>query len=173
MEIELSVSDPAWDVLEIENLMKRACGAVLDHFGISGDTVEISMLATDDAEIATLNAEFRGRPTATNVLSWPAQDLAAEVAGGQPEQPERGFDGMIALGDIALAYGTCAAEAAAGNMPLHDHVTHLIVHGALHLLGYDHTRDGDAALMEGLEIEILGKLGLDDPYRDKDAADPQ
>jgi probable rRNA maturation factor len=72
--------------------------------------------------------------------------------------------GMIELGDIAISYDTCAAEARAAGKPITAHVTHLIVHGVLHLLGYDHIDDTDAALMERLEVEILGKLGLDDPY---------
>ena len=78
---------------------------------------------------------------------------------------------MLELGDIAISYDTCHAEAEAAGRPMADHVTHLIVHGLLHLLGYDHERDGDATLMERLEVEILGKLGLDDPYRD-DAVQP-
>jgi probable rRNA maturation factor len=72
---------------------------------------------------------------------------------------------MIELGDIAISYDTCAAEAAAAAKPMQAHVTHLILHGLLHLLGYDHISDADAALMEGLEVEILGKMGHDDPYR--------
>jgi probable rRNA maturation factor len=71
---------------------------------------------------------------------------------------------MLSLGDIAIAYETCARESAEAGKPLQDHVTHLLVHGVLHLLGYDHVRDRDATRMEGLESEILGKLGLDDPY---------
>ena len=76
--------------------------------------------------------------------------------------PEPGFDSE--LGDIAIAFETCAREAAEGQKPLSDHVTHLIVHGVLHLLGYDHIRDEDATLMQAIEVEVLGKLGLPDPY---------
>ena len=86
--------------------------------------------------------------------------------GGDPLPAEPGIDGLLELGDIALAYETCATEAQAAEKPLADHVTHLIVHGLLHLLGYDHENDPDALLMEGLEREILGKMGLDDPYRE-------
>jgi probable rRNA maturation factor len=98
------------------------------------------------------------------VLSWPAEDLAASEPGGQPLRPEADFTGEIPLGDIAIAYDTCAREAAAAKKPLADHLRHLIVHGVLHLLGYDHISDLDATVMEGLEVEILGNLGLDDPY---------
>lgn len=173
MQIELSVDAPAWEGLAIEKVARRACGAVVDHLGLARDLVEISLLATDDTAIAALNTAFRERAGPTNVLSWPAEDLGSGVPGAAPDLPVPGVDGMIALGDIAIAYGTCAVEAATGEIPLEDHVTHLIVHGTLHLLGYDHTHDADAGRMERLEIEILGKMGIDDPYRDRTAADPQ
>ena len=124
------------------------------------------MLACDDTQIAKLNADFRAKPTPTNVLSWPSEERAADEPGGLPQPAHPGPDGLIALGDIAIAYDTCAREAEAASKPLTDHVTHLIVHGTLHLLGYDHETEQDAALMEGLETKILGKMGLDDPYKD-------
>ena len=82
-----------------------------------------------------------------------------------PRAPEAGFDGVTTLGDVAIAYETCATEAGVSGKPMAEHVTHLVVHGVLHLLGYDHIRDPDAALMQGIETKILGKMGLDDPYR--------
>ena len=87
--------------------------------------------------------------------------IAAGEDGDKPNLPE-GPDPE--LGDIAIAFDTCARESEAAGKPMRDHVTHLLVHGVLHLLGYDHIRDKDAALMEGLEVEILGKLGLSNPY---------
>jgi probable rRNA maturation factor len=98
------------------------------------------------------------------VLSWPAEERGAAVAGEMPPMPRPGRHGAAELGDIAIAYDTCAAEAAATGRPLRDHALHLLVHGTLHLLGFDHERDPDATLMEGLEVEILGKLGVGDPY---------
>jgi len=172
VQVDLSVNDAGWDGLDMEALVALACGAALDHLGVDRDLAEVSVLATGDAEIATLNADFRDKPTATNVLSWPADDLAPARPGKVPKAPQPGFDGMIALGDIAIAFEICASEAATGKIPLSDHVTHLIVHATLHLLGYDHTQDADAELMERLEVEILGKLGISDPYRDRDAVDP-
>lgn len=122
-------------------------------------------MACDDARIALLNAEFRGKPVATNVLSWPAQDLAPLDEGGAPAMPEADFPGEgPSLGDIALAHETCIAEAEAAGRPLDAHLTHLVVHGMLHLLGYDHVREGDASRMENLEIEILDAMGLANPY---------
>jgi len=99
------------------------------------------------------------------VLSWPAQDLAALVPGERPAKPlSDPFEDAISLGDIALAYETCAREAEAQNKPLANHTTHLVVHGLLHLLGYDHENDADADLMEQLEIEVLATMGIESPY---------
>ena len=162
MNLELTIEDERWTGLEC--LATRAIQAVLDHCDLDGDLCEISLLACDDARIADLNAEFREKTTPTNVLSWPAEDLSADEAGQTPASPSPDFTGEIALGDIAIAYDTCAREAGEAKKPMDDHVTHLIVHGTLHLLGYDHIRDPDATLMEGVEVAILGKMGIDDPY---------
>lgn len=142
----------------------RAFAACLAHVALDAEACTADLNAVDDAAIADLNAEFRDKPQPTNVLSWPAQNLAPDVAGAQPAAPKADVFGDIPLGDIALAYETCTREAQEQGKTLSDHVTHLIVHGILHLLGYDHERDRDATVMEGLEVEILGKLGLDDPY---------
>ena len=98
------------------------------------------------------------------MLSWPAQELAAAADGALPAPPQMDFMGDAALGDIAISYDTCMAEAAAAGKDSLHHVRHLLVHGTLHLLGYDHIGDKDAAVMETLEVEILGKLGIPDPY---------
>ncbi|TDK50598.1 rRNA maturation RNase YbeY [Antarcticimicrobium luteum] len=168
MTIDLTLEDPAWRALDLDSLANRAAWATLTHLGLDPEVCEIALLACDDDRIADLNAEFRDKPGPTNVLSWPAEDLAAETPGASPDLPEPDFTGEIALGDIAIAYGTCAREAEAQGKSLADHACHLIVHGLLHLLGYDHIRDPDATLMEALEVEILGRLGLDDPYRGQD-----
>lgn len=168
MTVDLTIEDPAWAVLDLEALAGRAEAATLEHLGLDPEICEIALLACDDTRIAALNADFRDKPRPTNVLSWPAEDLAPEEPGASPDLPEADFTGEIALGDIAIAYGTCAREAEEQGKTLADHTTHLIVHGLLHLLGYDHIRDPDATLMEGLEVEILGRLGLDNPYREQD-----
>ncbi len=164
MTVDVIIEDPRWT--DLPALAGRAADAALAHMGLDPALCEMSLLGCDDARIAVLNAEFRDKPGPTNVLSWPAEDLAPEQEGAAPHPPEPDFEGEIALGDIAISYDTCAREAAEAGKPLADHVTHLVVHGLLHLLGYDHIRDGDAALMEALEVEILGKMGIDDPYRD-------
>jgi probable rRNA maturation factor len=168
MTIDTIYEHEAWRSAGLEALAETAARATLAHLGLDPEGYEIALLACDDARIATLNADFRGKPRPTNVLSWPAQELAPEAPGGTPYPPEPEEDAEEGephhLGDIALAYETCAAEAEAAGRCFSAHVTHLTIHGVLHLLGYDHIRDADATVMEGLEVAILGKLGLPDPY---------
>jgi probable rRNA maturation factor len=176
MLTDTQIEDDRWAALGLPALAETAACATLDHLGLDPDLYAISLLGCDDARIARLNGEFRGKPAPTNVLSWPAQDLAAEEDGEAPYVPDAtpqddpfAFDEDedeegIALGDIAIAWETCASEATAAGKSISDHVTHLVVHGTLHLLGYDHVRDKDATLMETIEVAILGKLGVADPY---------
>ena len=162
MSVDLVLEDARWEGLEA--LAGRACGAVMARLGY-GDDWDVSLLACDDARIADLNGEFRDKAKATNVLSWPSEERGAEAPGEVPERAEPDFPGApLELGDIAIAYETCAREAAEQGKAFDIHVTHLLVHGTLHLLGYDHIHDKDAVLMEGLEVEILGNLGISNPY---------
>jgi probable rRNA maturation factor len=112
---------------------------------------ELSLLFTDDAHLRRLNHRYRDKDSATNVLSFPAPPATA------------GMFGPL-LGDLVLAEETIAREAAAGGLAFDDHLAHLVVHGLLHLLDYDHDDDAEASVMEGLEIDILGRLGIADPY---------
>lgn len=163
--VDTLIEDPRWQALDLGELAERAARAALAGVGLPADGFEISLLGCDDRRIAELNEDFRGKPQPTNVLSWPSDERGAEADGGRPARPRPGPEGMPdELGDIALAWETCEREAAEQGKPLADHVTHLLVHGTLHLLGYDHVRDGDAALMEGLEAEILAAMGLANPY---------
>ena len=164
------VEDDRWQGAGLGPLAEEAARATLAHLSLVPEDFEIAVLACDDARIAALNADFRGKPRPTNVLSWPSQDLAPETPGAPPEPPEP-EDDPHHLGDIALAYETCAAEAEAAGKKFSAHVTHLVVHGVLHLLGYDHIRDEDATVMEGLEVAILGNLGLPDPYSEDERPD--
>lgn len=160
MEFEILIEAPEWDAVDLPALAQRAGDAALAELGLEPAGFSLSLLACDDARIATLNTQFRGKPVPTNVLSWPAEERAADAPGQAPsldDLPEE-------LGDIALAFQTCATEATDGNKSLADHVTHLIVHGLLHCLGYDHEDDADAELMEALETRILARLGGADPY---------
>lgn len=159
------IEDRRWEDCDLAALAERAGQLTLAQLGLDPEAFEICVMGCDDARIAELNTEFRGKPTPTNVLSWPAEELGAEDEGARPEPPsEPDFPGPAELGDIAISWDTCAREAEAGGLPFENHVIHLVVHGILHLLGYDHIRDGDAELMEGTEVEILGKMGIRDPY---------
>lgn len=162
--VDCLIEDPRWDTVDLSRLAERAAAGVLDRLGLPPRGYEVSLLACNDARIAELNADFRGKPQPTNVLSWPAEERGAAEPGAMPALPGPGRQGPEELGDVAIAYDTCAAEAAAAGRPLRDHATHLMVHGVLHLFGFDHERDADATLMERLEVEILGKLGIADPY---------
>jgi probable rRNA maturation factor len=163
--VETVIEDARWEAFGLAALAERAAGAALDGVGLPAEGFTISLLGCDDARIALLNADFRGKPQPTNVLSWPSEERGAEYAGDLPEPPEPGApDDPEPLGDIALAWETCAREAEAQGKPMADHVTHLVVHGVLHLLGYDHVEDEDAAVMERLEVRILASLGVSDPY---------
>ncbi|MCL4188817.1 MAG: rRNA maturation RNase YbeY [Rhodobacteraceae bacterium] len=164
--VEVLIEDPRWRPAGIEALAATAARAALARLGLPAEGFEISLLACDDARIAALNAAFRGKAAPTDVLSWPAAERGAAGDGGRPDLPVPGAaDDPESLGDIALAWETCSRDAAAAGRPLSDHLSHLVVHGVLHLLGYDHIRPADAALMEGLEVEILARLGVADPYR--------
>lgn len=162
MTVDCIIEDDRWS--GFEDLAVIATDATLIRLGLEPGAFEISILACDDARIADLNADFRGKPQPTNVLSWPSDERGVAVDGEMPAPPQIGPD--TELGDIAIAYDTCQREADAAQKPLREHTIHLLVHGTLHLLGFDHERDRDATLMEGLETEILGKLGLCDPYRE-------
>lgn len=163
--VDCVIEDERWAAFGLEAIARRAAEATLAALDLPLTGLGLVVMGCDDSRIATLNAEFRGKEKPTNVLSWPAWDLAPDEDGGTPDAPEIGSaEEPEALGDIALAWETCAREAEEAGRPMADHVTHLVVHGLLHCLGYDHVRDGDAARMEGLEVRILASLGLPDPY---------
>jgi len=120
--------------------------------------VEISVRFTDDAEVQALNREYRHKDKPTNVLSFPMvpPDLLETLSNSD--------DGEVLLGDIVLARETCAHEADEKNIPFADHAAHLIVHGTLHLLGYDHMEEHEAEEMEEMEVQALASIGINDPY---------
>lgn len=164
--VDVMIEDARWDGLNLSQLAERAFAATFDFLGLNRAGYEISVLGCDDTAIAGLNAEFREKATATNVLSWPAFDLAPEYAGGQPMAPPLPVSGPFetGLGDIAISFDTCTREALEQQIPVEDHITHLIVHATLHLLGYDHETDADAERMEALEIKALETLDIANPY---------
>ena len=157
--VDLRIDDDSWrdPELEVATVVRAAAAAALAEAGLPDTRVEVSVLLTSDDEMARLNGRWRGRARATNVLSFPAVDRAASGARG-------GF-----LGDIALAFGTLAREARDGGMSLAHHVSHMTVHGILHLLGHDHETDIEAREMERREVRALDALGIADPYGDQAA----
>lgn len=154
LEIDVAVADARWrDGLEdAEGLAALALNAAWSYAYMNDPPAEVSVRLTDDAEVRDLNCTYRGIDKPTNVLSF----------GGDEDTTTP--DGLLMLGDIVLAFETVAGEAAAGGIALRDHFCHLMVHGMLHLLGYDHEDDDDAEEMEGHEIAILATLGIADPY---------
>ena len=160
MTVEVIIEDERWEKAGLGVLATQAVTATFSHLGLKADDWDVSLLGCDDARIAVLNGDFRDKPQATNVLSWPSAERGAENEGQTPELPS----GDPELGDIALAFDTCQREAAEFGRTQEHHILHLIVHGLLHLLGYDHERDGDGDLMESLETAILAGLGVPNPY---------
>ncbi|SDD81246.1 probable rRNA maturation factor [Paracoccus isoporae] len=158
-EIDVVVEDDRWDDAGLAVLSRKAGAAVLAWLDMEAD---LCVMGCDDARIAALNADFRDKPTPTNVLSWPAAEHVARAPGAHPPRPP-GDE----LGDIAISYDTCRREAEAQGKAFDAHVTHLLVHAMLHLAGYDHLDDKDAETMEAAERSILMTLGIDDPYQEK------
>jgi probable rRNA maturation factor len=147
--IDVEVEDLAWSqaLPDVASLAEVAAFTALAALDPQRWREGVTILLADDAAVAELNAAFRDKAGPTNVLSFPA-----------PPNPEHH------LGDIALAYGVCAREAAEQGKPLGHHLQHLVAHGVLHLVGYDHQTDAEAEAMEGLERTIMDRLGAPDPY---------
>jgi probable rRNA maturation factor len=146
--VDITLEAEGWSTISgAETLARRAALAALASAGIAEG--EISLLLTDDAQVRELNSRFRGKDKPTNVLSFPSNESN---------------DGVRFLGDIAIAFETVEREARAEGKTLEANLSHLVVHGVLHLLGFDHENDRDAEKMERLETEILATLGFADPY---------
>ena len=156
MLVEAEVSeewDSRTDWAALADRAVRAAVAASRHSALFSADVEVSLKFTSDAEVKSLNAAWRGKDRATNVLSFPMVE-------------EEDLAGAHLLGDVVLAAGVCAAEAAEKRVPVETHAAHLVVHGTLHLLGYDHeTGQDDAEAMEDVERRALAAIGIADPYQ--------
>ena len=162
-------ADPDWDSRTATgggwaDLARRAATSAIaesafPQLGSGPRPVELGVRLTGDEEVRALNAQWRGKDKATNVLSFPMAE-ADELTGATDDGPE------LMLGDIVLARGVCAAEAADKAISIEAHASHLLVHGTLHVLGYDHHDDDSAADMEAREVRALARLGIADPYED-------
>jgi probable rRNA maturation factor len=163
IQIELSREDP-WPEGDWQALAERAARAAIERTPhgpllTTPAAIEISVRLTSDAEVHALNRQYRQKDKSTNVLSFPMvqPDLIDTVS-------QNSDDGEVLLGDIVLAHGVCVGEAAERGIPVEAHATHLMVHGVLHLLGYDHMADDEAEAMEEIERQALRDLGIADPY---------
>jgi probable rRNA maturation factor len=164
MMLEVAVeADEEWDSSRSwEQLARKAAEAAIAESAFpqladSERPVEISVTLTGDEQVRALNAEWRGKDKPTNVLSFPMAD-ERDLTRANVDGPE------LLLGDIILAHGVCEAEAAEKGVSVEQHATHLLVHGTLHLLGYDHHEDREAADMEAREVRALARLGIANPY---------
>ena len=153
--IDIQCDDTRWQPYLV--LIEASLGALAENLGLP-EHGEVSVKLTDDRKISELNRGFRDKSGATNVLSFPALDFTAPSEKNDfPQMP-------FSLGDIVLAFDTLAFEADAAKKDFADHLAHLLVHGLLHLLGYDHQNDADAARMEARESILLAGVGVGDPY---------
>ncbi|MDO9368187.1 MAG: rRNA maturation RNase YbeY [Sphingopyxis sp.] len=170
LSVETHAATPWPDALDWEARSGDAVAAALAltpyaSLADAAPLVEVAVRLTDDAEVHALNRDFRGKDKPTNVLSFPQvqSDLLIAMSNSDATGPE----GEILLGDIVLARETCAREAEEKGISIIDHATHLIVHGTLHLVGYDHMDDASAAAMEAIEVKALASLGIANPYADE------
>lgn len=158
--VDVVLGDAGWSsiadisIASIEAAVVQAADAVAARSDLNLARTEATIALSSDADVAALNGTYRGKPKPTNVLSFPAGPLQAGIPA-----PDRRF-----LGDIIVARETVLSEAADQKIPPVNHLQHLVVHGLLHLLGYDHENDDDAHIMEALETSILAGLGIPDPY---------
>jgi probable rRNA maturation factor len=158
----LVVADGWQSEPDAEAVIQRAIAAAAEIADADTGEAELAVMLTDDAGIRTLNKNWRGIDKPTNVLSFPALP---------PTGPAGPDDAPRMLGDIAIAFETTRAEADDEQKPFDHHLSHLAVHGFLHLIGYDHEEDDDAEAMEALETEILAQLGIPDPYGNRERMD--
>lgn len=150
-DIDILIEAPGWETIPgITAVVERAADVALSGEGMG--EASVSILLSDDETVRTLNAQYRDKDRPTNVLSFPAPLM--------PGMAER------ILGDIILAYQTCRDEAISEHKTLTDHVSHLVVHGVLHLCGHDHETEDEAEVMEAREIALLAALGIANPYLD-------
>jgi probable rRNA maturation factor len=154
--IDIVIKSPLWNAHRgIKALLRRTIAAAAAMASTDG---ELAVVLTDDSAIRALNRRWRGKDEPTNVLSFPASVCSISLQAGTRKTAPHLF------GDIVIAYETTAREAQAQRKPLRDHLAHLAVHGFLHLLGYDHAGEEEAAAMEALEIAVLARLDVPDPY---------
>lgn len=158
--LDVAVACEEWRRIDddVVGICRETAMATLRHLGAGGRPAELSIVLADDATVTDLNRRYRGQDKPTNVLSFPGEDEGLAACRGS-------LDGFpVMLGDVILAAETVFAEARAQGKPATHHLRHLVVHGVLHLLGFDHEKEEEAERMEGIEKTVLAGLGVPDPY---------
>ncbi|MFO1129097.1 MAG: rRNA maturation RNase YbeY [Rhodospirillales bacterium] len=166
LDLDVLVDAPAWEAAlpEADQWCRRAARAAFARSWFRPQPAAATLVLADDVRVAGLNRAFRGIDAPTNVLSFPAENDPAPGAPPSGDGVDDPAEPAAVLGDIIIAYETVAAEAHRDGKSLGAHLSHLVVHGILHLLGYDHQTDSEAEVMENLETAVLAGLGIADPY---------
>jgi len=174
MNLEISIEGTDWNEEEVRSVTRDCANAVFSDLELDGEDVEICFLFTGDDEVRNLNKTYRGIDQPTNVLSFPADfmeqeecccdDDCCDCNCCNDDYDEDDDCGICILGSIALAFETIKKEAFEQDKSFQDHLKHLVVHGLLHLLRYDHEDESDAQEMESLEVRVLEKLNVKNPY---------
>ena len=161
MCVDLVMEDARWKTLNLLEIANAAFKVTLSQLNLKSENFICCILACSSKKIKGLNAKFRGKNNSTNVLSFPSTTEVYEVRSFSNFEPNvEPFE----LGDIAIAYEVCKKEADISKIDFEDHVYHLLIHSVLHLLGYDHEEEKNAAEMEKIEVQVLAKLGINNPY---------
>ena len=161
MSVDLIMEDARWKTLNLFSIANAAFKETLSQLNLKSENFICCVLACSSEKIKGLNAKFRGKNNSTNVLSFPSK------AGNYATKSSSKFKASVdpfELGDIAIAYEVCKKEADVSKIKFEDHVYHLIIHSVLHLLGYDHEEEKNAAEMEKIEVQVLANLGISNPY---------
>ena len=161
MSVDLIMEDARWKTLNLIQIANAAFKETLSQLNLKSENFICCILACNNKKIEDLNAQFRGKKNSTNVLSFPSKVEVYETINGS--QSETNAD-PLELGDIAIAYEVCKTEAIVSKIEFEEHVCHLIIHSVLHLLGFDHDEEKNAVEMEKIEVQVLAKLGISNPY---------
>ena len=161
MSVDLIIEDARWKTLNLLQVANAAFKETLSQLNLRSENFICCILACSSKKIKSLNAQFRGKNNSTNVLSFPATPEIYEVRSISNLEPDVN---LFELGDIAIAYEVCKKEAHISKIAFEHHVYHLITHSVLHLLGYDHEEEKNAAEMEKIEVQVLANLGISNPY---------
>lgn len=166
MKVNIEFQDDRWKTLPLHKIAQDALTLVAKNILREKNSFEVSILASNDFEIRSLNNRFRRYNSATNILSWPEHEYYRSKPGGFPKIVSGSHYTNVRqfLGNLAISYDSCSIESKEANVTVEAHITHLLIHGCLHLVGFDHQNEPDALLMEGIEKKLLAFLGIKNPY---------